>query len=125
MQAVAGCTATADTWQFRGTPNGWATTAMTPIAGTSQHSIIADFARQDPAPRFKIDHHGDWSESYPANDLPVTDCTEYQIVFDAATKQITPTVRGAITTGVCATADSTTAATTAPAPTSASRASTS
>jgi glycosidase len=103
-QAVAGCGAATDTWQFRGTPNGWGTTAMTPIAGTSQHSIIADFAKQDPAPRFKIDHHGDWSESYPANDLPVTDCTEYQIVFDAATKQITPTVRGAVTTGACATA---------------------
>ncbi|HET7500156.1 MAG TPA: alpha-amylase family glycosyl hydrolase [Kofleriaceae bacterium] len=102
-QVVASCSGSPDTWQFRGTPNGWGTTAMTPVAGTSQHTITVDFAKQDPAPRFKIDHHGDWAESYPAQDLPVSDCTQYQIVFDAATKQITPTVRGPVTTGACAT----------------------
>ncbi|HEU4728019.1 MAG TPA: alpha-amylase family glycosyl hydrolase [Kofleriaceae bacterium] len=101
-QAVSTCSATPDTWQFRGTPNGWGTTAMTPVAGTSQHTITVDFARQDPAPRFKIDHHGDWAESYPASDLAVSDCTQYQIVFDATTKQITPTVRGPVTSGACA-----------------------
>jgi hypothetical protein len=102
-QAVASCAGVADSWQFRGTPNAWSTTAMTAIAGTSRFSIIADFAKQDPAPRFKIDHRGDWAESYPASDFGVIDCTEYQIVFDAATKQITTTARGTITSGACAT----------------------
>jgi glycosidase len=102
-QAVASCAGVADSWQFRGTPNSWGTTAMTPVTGTSQFSIIADFARQDPSPRFKIDHHGDWVEAYPAADVSVADCTEYTIVFDATTKQITTTTRAAITSGACAT----------------------
>jgi glycosidase len=102
VQAVSGCTAAPDSWQFRGTPNAWGTTAMTPVAGSSRFSIVADFAKQDPSPRFKIDHHGDWAEAYPAQDFAVTDCTEYQIVFDAASRQITATAQGAITTGACA-----------------------
>jgi glycosidase len=102
VQPVASCASAPDTWQFRGTPNAWGTTAMTPVAGTTRHSIVAEFARQDPAPRFKIDHHGDWVEAYPASDVPVTDCTRYQIVFDAASKQITTTAQAAITTGACA-----------------------
>lgn len=101
VQGASGCAGAPDTWQFRGTPNAWGTTAMTPVAGTTRHSIIADFAKQDPAPRFKIDHHGDWAESYPAGDLGVAECTEYEIVFDAATRQITTTARSAITTGAC------------------------
>lgn len=102
VQAVASCAGGGDTWYFRGTPNAWGTTAMTPVAGTSRHSIVAAFAKQDPAPRFKIDHRGDWSEAYPSADLAVTDCTEYEIVFDAVTKQVTPTARAPITTGACA-----------------------
>lgn len=102
VQAVTSCSGGTDTWYFRGTPNAWGTTAMTPVAGTSRYSTIAQFAKQDPAPRFKIDHRGDWTEAYPAADVAVSDCTEYEIVFDSATKQITPTVRGAITTGACA-----------------------
>ena len=102
-QAVASCAPAADSWQFRGTPNAWGTTAMTQVADTSRFSIVADFAKQDPAPRFKIDHHGDWAEAYPAADLGVADCTSFQIVFDAATKQITTTAVAAITTGACAT----------------------
>ncbi len=102
VQAVASCAGGGDTWYFRGTPNAWGTTAMTPVAGTSRHSIVVGFARQDPAPRFKIDHRGDWTEAYPAADVAVTDCTEYEIGFDSATKQVTPTVRAPITTGACA-----------------------
>jgi glycosidase len=102
-QSVASCSPVADSWQFRGTPNSWGTTAMTPIAGTSRFSITADFAKQDPSPRFKIDHRGDWVESYPTTDRIVTDCTQFDIVFDAATKQITTTARATITTGACAT----------------------
>jgi glycosidase len=100
-QSVGSCSGT-DTWQFRGTPNNWGTTAMTPVAGTSRHSIVVAFAREDPAPRFRIDHRGDWTEAFPAADRPVTDCTEYDIVFDATSKQITTTVRAPITTGACA-----------------------
>jgi glycosidase len=103
VQGVASCGGAADTWQFRGTPNGWGTTAMTPVAGTSRHTIVVDFAKQDPAPRFKIDHRGDWVESYPASDVGVSDCTEYEIAFDAATKQIATTALGPITTGACTT----------------------
>lgn len=102
VQGVASCTGAPDSWQFRGTPNGWGTTAMTPVPGTSRHTIVVDFAKQDPAPRFKIDHRGDWTESYPASDLGVTDCTTYLITFDAATRQITPAAQGAVTTGACA-----------------------
>lgn len=102
VQAVASCGGGGDTWYFRGTPNAWGTTAMTPVAGTSRHSIVVGFAKQDPAPRFKIDHRGDWTEAYPAADVAVTDCTEYEIGFDSVTKQVTPTARGPITTGACA-----------------------
>src|SRR6185295_7000930 len=72
--AVAGCGVVVDSWQFRGTSNNWGTTAMTPISGTSRFSIIAAFAREDPAPRFRIDHRGDGTEVYPASDVGVTDC---------------------------------------------------
>lgn len=102
-QAVTSCGTTTDTWQFRGTPNAWGSTAMTPVAGTSQHTITVSFAKEDPAPRFKIDHRGDWAEAYPSADYAVTDCTQYQIVFDASTKAIAVTSKGAITTGACAT----------------------
>ena len=102
VQAMTSCAGAPDSWQFRGTPNAWGTTAMTPVAGTSRFSIVADFVKQDPSPRFKIDHRGDWTEAYPATDFTVADCTEYQIVFDSATKQITATAQGAITTGACA-----------------------
>jgi glycosidase len=87
-QAVAGCTAAPDSWVFRGTPNNWGTTAMTAVTATTfttcqTFSGVAN-------PRFKIDHHGDWVESYPAQDLGVANGS-YQIGFDAATKQITVT----------------------------------
>ncbi len=104
VQAVASCSGTppADTWYFRGTPNGWGTTAMTPVAGTTRHAIAVSFAKEDPAPRFKIDHHGNWAESYPAQDVGVADCASYEIVFDSATRQVTPTRTGDVTTGACA-----------------------
>jgi glycosidase len=103
VQAVASCSGTppADTWYFRGTPNAWGTTAMTPVAGTTRHAIAVAFAKEDPAPRFKIDHHANWAESYPAQDLGVADCATYDIVFDSATKQVTPTKTGDVTTGAC------------------------
>ncbi len=102
--AVASCSGGTDTWYFRGTANAWAATAMSPVAGsTTRHSYVAQFAKQDPSPRFKIDHRGDWTEAYPAQDYTVSDCTEYEVIFDSSTKAITATSRGAITTGACAT----------------------
>ena len=101
-QAVASCAPVVDAWQFRGTPNAWGTTAMTPVAGTTRFTITVEFARQDPSPRFKIDHRGDWVEAYPAADVVVADCTRFEIGFDAATKQVTTTARGSVTSGACA-----------------------
>ena len=45
VQAVASCSGTTppDTWYFRGTPNAWATTAMTPVAGTTRHETCQQF----------------------------------------------------------------------------------
>ena len=65
----------ADTWYFRGTPNNWATTALTPVAGTSSHETCQAFGTAT-GQRFKIDHFGDWAESYPAQDYGVSsnDC---------------------------------------------------
>src|SRR3954470_12052085 len=77
---------TADSWFFRGTPNSWGTTAMTAVTATS-FTTCQNFAGVA-GPRFKIDHHGDWAESYPAQDLAVANGS-YQIGFDAGTKQIT------------------------------------
>jgi len=103
VQAVASCDGgSTDTWYFRGTPNHWGTTAMAPIAGTTSHELAVSFAREDPAPRFKIDHRGDWVESYPAQDVGVGDCATYRIVFDSATRQIATTRTGDVTTGACA-----------------------
>ena len=84
---IGGATIADDTWYFRGTSNGWATTAMTPIEGTSQHETCQAFSGVSD-PRFKVDHHGDWAESYPAQDYQVADDTSYQITFDAATQTI-------------------------------------
>ena len=102
--AVASCDGTpTDTWYFRGTPTAWATAAMTPVAGTTRHELSVSFAHEDPAPRFKIDHRGDWTEAYPAQDVTVADCATYKIAFDSATRQVTSTRTADVTTGACAT----------------------
>src|SRR5437868_1472396 len=62
--------ATVDSWQFRGTPNSWGTTAMVASGGTL-FTTCQTFAG-DSDPRFKIDHFGNWAESYPAQDLRVS-----------------------------------------------------
>ena len=58
---------------------------MTPITGTSRHEQFGGVA----SPRFKIDHYGDWTESYPAQDDGVADNASYHIEFDATTHAIT------------------------------------
>ncbi len=69
-----------DNWYFRGTPNNWAATAMTTVDGfvfCTQQS----FGNNNP--RFKVDHFGDWTESYPSADYLVTSDSTYDICFDA------------------------------------------
>lgn len=93
ITSVASCSGAstpppADSWQFRGTPNNWATTAMAAVTATT-FATCQTFAGVA-NPRFKIDHHGDWTESYPAQNLAVANGS-YQIGFDATTKQITTT----------------------------------
>lgn len=84
--ATAAMASVDDSWVFRGTPNNWGASAMNgssaPVFTTCQtFGGVAD-------PRFKIDHFGDWSESYPAQDLRVANGS-YVIQFDAVSKQIT------------------------------------
>lgn len=74
-----------DKWYFRGTPNNWGTTAMT----SSDNRLFCtqqSFGSNDP--RFKIDHKGDWTEAYPAQDYRVSANTTYDICFDAQTKTL-------------------------------------
>ena len=71
-------------WYFRGTPNHWGTTAMDKADGGDVFKTQVAFAKEDPYPRFKIDHSGDWKENYPAQDIPVDDCARYEISFNPA-----------------------------------------
>src|ERR1041385_5994232 len=84
--AAVGSSVTADSWLFRGTPNNWGITGMATTDGTT-FTTCQTFAGVA-NPRFKIDHHGDWTESYPAQDVTVANGS-YQIGFNAGTKQIT------------------------------------
>lgn len=76
----------ADAWYFRGTPNNWASTAMTLQNGLfcSQQT----FGAASTSPRFKVDHFANWTESYPANDYTVSANTTYNICFNASTHAI-------------------------------------
>ncbi|XOV81132.1 MAG: alpha-amylase family glycosyl hydrolase [Aestuariibacter sp.] len=76
----------ADSWYFRGTPNNWAATAMSTVDGElfcTQQSFGSN------NPRFKIDHYGDWNESYPSADYTVNPNTTYDICFHAVSHAIT------------------------------------
>nr|WP_231588313.1 alpha-amylase [Marinitoga sp. 1197] len=67
---------------FRGTPNNWGTTLMQKVAPNTWEIIITfNNGNGYGAPRFKIDHYGDWSESYPATDYEVQPYTTYKITF--------------------------------------------
>ena len=71
------------TWQnayFRGTPNGWGTTAMTFSDGLWR--TTQTFASSG-TPRFKISRFTNWSEAYPAQDFAITEgAGTYDITFD-------------------------------------------
>jgi hypothetical protein len=89
------------TWYFRGTPNNWGTTPMGQVDGSPVFRITVDFAREDPKPRFKIDHFGDWQENYPAQDVSVEDCSRYEITFNQTTKAINQNRIGPVTESRC------------------------
>ncbi|RYY01052.1 MAG: alpha-amlyase [Gammaproteobacteria bacterium] len=79
----------ADAWYFRGTPNNWASIAMTLQAGLfcSQQT----FGAASTSPRFKVDHFANWTESYPSSDYTVNANTTYNICFNASTHAISLT----------------------------------
>ncbi len=76
----------ADTWYFRGTPNGWQATLMTSSDGIN-YCTSQSFGSDNP--RFKIDHYGDWTENYPQADVLVDANSSYDICFNANTKVVT------------------------------------
>lgn len=79
-----------DVWYFRGTANGWSSWPMT-ATGDGDFEIEVTFNGEDPDPRFKIDHYGDWTDAYPQADVSVTDFTTYLIHFDSDDHSITTT----------------------------------
>ncbi|MEE1674742.1 alpha-amylase family glycosyl hydrolase [Agarivorans aestuarii] len=83
--------APADTWYFRGTPNGWQTTLMTSSDGNN-YCTTQSFGSNNP--RFKIDHFGDWTENYPGADVLVDANSTYQICFNATTKAVNTVKQG-------------------------------
>ncbi len=88
---VANCDGdTQDAWYFRGTPNGWATTAMEDL-GDGQFGLCQHFNGEGSPARFKIDRYGDWTEAYPSQDYVVADDAYYQIAFDANSREVSAT----------------------------------
>lgn len=97
----------ADTWYFRGTSNSWATTVMVSTDSVN-FCTQQSFASGDNGggPRFKVDHFGDWTESYPAQDYSVNANTTYDVCFNADTKVISvASVAGADSTPPVVTVD--------------------
>lgn len=72
-------------WEFRGTPNGWDTTALDYVSG-DLFETCQSFADSDP--RFKIDRFGDWNEAYPTADYIVAGNKTYNIKFYADSHNI-------------------------------------
>ncbi|WOX04529.1 alpha-amylase family glycosyl hydrolase [Microbulbifer pacificus] len=87
-----------DSWYFRGTANGWAATEMGSSDGTS-FCTEQSFGSGDGGggPRFKIDHYGDWTESYPSTDYTVSANSDYEICFDSSSHTIAVTQLGTTT----------------------------
>ncbi|HWV15768.1 MAG TPA: alpha amylase C-terminal domain-containing protein [Cellvibrio sp.] len=75
-----------DKWYFRGTPNNWSSTEMTLSDGL--FCTTQQFGAASTNPRFKIDHHANWIESYPNADYVVSANASYRICFNASTHKI-------------------------------------
>lgn len=80
-----------DSWYFRGTPNNWAALKMTSSAA-DLYCTEQSFGGADP--RFKVDHYGDWTESYPAEDYRIANAGDYEICFNAVDKSLVVTQQG-------------------------------
>lgn len=82
----------ADPCYFRGTANNWQASAMVKES-ENQYCTRQAFTSGDGggAPRFKIDHFGDWSESYPTQDVVVSYNSVYDICFNTDSKTINTT----------------------------------
>ncbi len=78
-----------DTWYFRGTPNGWASTVMS-TSDNVNYCTEQSFGSDDP--RFKVDHYGDWTEAYPSEDYRVDADSDYQICINADSKEVSATL---------------------------------
>lgn len=78
--------ATTGAWDqawFRGTPNGWSSTAMSYNSASGFWESTQTFGADNP--RFKVDHYADWTDAYPAQDFLITDGPgEYLIQFSDA-----------------------------------------
>ena len=85
--ALASVSAQAD-WNFRGTANDWASTALENVAG-NDFQTCQTFGSDNP--RFKIDRYGDWSENYPSGDYTVSPDKSYKIIFNSDSHNITAT----------------------------------
>ncbi len=89
----------ASNWYFRGTPNNWGSTAMTLSNGL--YCTQQTFGAASTNPRFKIDHFGNWTESYPTTgDYLVTANTRYNICFNASSHAITVATVGSSSSSV-------------------------
>lgn len=88
MVEVADCTkiVTADSWFYRGTSNNWVATAM---ESSDNINFCTEQTFANVAPRFKIDHYGDWSENYPTADFVVEGNKSYTVCFNAQSKLVT------------------------------------
>jgi len=95
------CGGVVDNWYFRGTPNKWVATPLTNTDGGDVYTVQVAFAKEDPSPRFKIDHRGDWKENYPTQDAVVPDCANYEISFNRSSKAINVKKLNDIKTGAC------------------------
>lgn len=71
-------------WDFRGTPNGWASTALNYVSGT-KYQTCQTFGSDNP--RFKIDRYGNWKEAYPSADYKVS-AGSYLITFYSDSKSV-------------------------------------
>lgn len=85
--SVSTSSVASDTWYFRGTPNGWATTAMTLQNGL--YCTDQQFGAASTNPSFKIDHTTNWAESYPSANYVVAANAKLHICFNASTHAIT------------------------------------
>lgn len=72
---------------FRGTPNGWGTTAMSFSDGLWRTTQVFTGAN----PRFKVSRFQNWSEAYPNQDFTLNEPGTYDITFNDATQNITAT----------------------------------